>query len=199
MKKTSEQLFQSRLKENETIHWYGQPAGGLLIREKDLLLIPGSIILVGFAGLMNVIAFYFYNSLLLQVFAVGVSALAVYLGLFRFLADIRRRRRIHYCVTNFRVMMCSGRRQTLRTLPLKNIERMDLAEEKNGRGHISLGNTNPLWAWLFGQFMLSSEHLPGFENIDHAREVFQLIEQLKRKNVSGELINTVKQIEFNEN
>ena len=80
----------------------------------------------------------------------------------------------------------------LKTLPLKNIERMDLTEEKNNFGHITFGSTNPLWPFLFGHFYLSLENIAGLENIPDAKKVFQLIEKLKRINVSENVINTVK-------
>lgn len=199
MQKTASEIFTERLKEGEFIEWAGQPKGGLQIREVDLILIPASIILLGFAAITDLVAFGFDSGMMMKIVGILLSYAGIHMGVIRFIKDARRRAKTFYCLTNKRLLMISGSSQKLKTLPLKNVERMELTEEKNNCGHITFGSTNPLWPFLFGHFYLSLENIAGLENISEAKKVYALIEKMKRQNISENLLNTVKENHNSEN
>ncbi|MCS6917488.1 MAG: hypothetical protein RMK52_05085 [Chitinophagales bacterium] len=188
------QVFLPYLKEGETILWTGSPKRGHLLRDADIILIPFSIILLGFAGIIDYIVIAYRASLPYQVIAVSFAAAGIYMAGIRFIRDYYRRKHICYCITNQRVLRLSGRRRKLVTLPLRNIERLDKSEEKDGSGFILFGNTNPLWPWLFGKFYFASQPLPGLELIPEVNRVFVLLEKQIGVEMSQPLLDQVRSL-----
>src|ERR1051326_1652154 len=93
------EVFQSFLKEGENILWSGKPIGGIQIRDADIILIPVSIILLGFSVMLNYILIHFGSDFISQFIGVVIAVAAIYLGCIRFIADLIKRKRTFYCVT----------------------------------------------------------------------------------------------------
>ena len=172
--------FDAFLKPGERIVWSGKPKQGLLLRDADMIAIPMSIMLLGFALLLDFLALNFDVRWPVIFFAVTSSGAFIYLGIVRFFTGARRRRHIEYCLTNKRVLLLHGPKGKLETLPLSQIDKAEVTAEKDGSGHVSFGNSNPVWPWLLGTFYFSSAAIPGFELIPDVEAVYdKLVEQLK--------------------
>lgn len=172
--------FTAYLKPGEHIVWSGKPKQGLLIRDADMIAIPMSIMLFGFAALLDFLWFTYNVHWPIILFAITASAAFVYLGVMRFFVAATRRRYIHYCLTNKRVLSIQGRKPKLETLPLSQIDKAEITAEKDGSGHVSFGNVNPVWPWLLGTFYFSGAAIPGFELVPDVEKVYDaLVEQLK--------------------
>jgi len=169
-----ESPFIPLLKPNEKILWSGMPRQGLLIRDADMLAIPMSIMLLGFMLLMD---FLMVTNPNLFTLATGFlfTGLFVYLGVLRFFTAARRRRLIHYCITNRRVLVMQGKKKQFFTLPLRNITRAEVTAEKDGSGYITFGNSNPVWPWLFGTFYFSGDDIAGLELVPDVENVYRIL------------------------
>jgi len=173
----SSALFSKYLKENETVLWAGQPKMGMQLRDADIIIIPVSIILIGFAVGLNFIMLQFDAPFIFKIAAVMFGFAGIYFGVIRFILDLIRRKRTYYCITSRRVLVISGSKKKLQTLPLKNIERLDKTEEKDGSGFIIFGNTNPLWPWLIGKFIMPGDNVPGLVLIPDVKTVYAILEE----------------------
>ncbi|HAP01685.1 MAG TPA: hypothetical protein DCQ93_07165 [Bacteroidetes bacterium] len=177
-------VFESRLKENELILWEGIPKQGRHVRDMDMIVVPISIIAIGFGGFFHFAIFYYQEYFFLPLGMFIVFA-GIYMGIIRFFMDAARRRKLKYCVTNKRVLMFRDEKKFL-TLPLKDIEQLDYTEEKDGSGYILFGTTNPMWPWLFGKFFFTRENIPGFEMIPEVQNVYLVI-----RNAVGNYVDPV--------
>ena len=185
--------FSRFLKPGETILWTGNPVPGILIRDADIILIPMSIILLGFSVILDYVMMHFESNFIFKIIGVTFALLAIYMGGIRFLFDSLKRKRTFYCITNKRVLVISGRKGKLKTLPLKNIESLDKTEEKDGSGFLIFGNTNPLWPWLLGGFYMAGENIPGLETLPDVREVFTILEAQIKVEMPDSLIEKIKE------
>ncbi|MEP7129366.1 MAG: hypothetical protein ABI729_10880, partial [Chitinophagales bacterium] len=68
-------LFKEYLKEEEIVLWTGQPKRGVQIRDADLILIPMSIILIGFSIILDYTLVHYNSGILFKLFG-GLLALA---------------------------------------------------------------------------------------------------------------------------
>lgn len=170
--------FESYLKPGESILWTGQPKPGIQIRDADMILIPMSIILIGFSIILNYTLFHYRANLILLIFAIAIGIAGIYGGALRFFSDAAKRARTHYCITTHRVIVLTAKQKpAIKTLPLKNIDRMDITEEKDGSGFIIFGNTNPLYPWLLGGFYFSHDAVPGLELLPDAKLVYNILQK----------------------
>lgn len=168
------------IKGNEKILWQGSPNHGIIFRDRDLILIPASVIVLGFAGFVDWLIFHYNVTWLLKLLAVIISIAALQLSLFRFFVDAMKRRNTFFVITNSRVIKQFGVFNTeFRTLPLTNLGNIELISAKANSGYISFGNNNSLFTWLFGNFRSTENTVPGLEMIDDANEVFELLKKLK--------------------
>ncbi len=185
-------LFQKYLKEGEKILWTGQPQRGIKIRDADIILIPVSIILIGFAVILDYVLMNYDSPLAFKALGVMFALGGIYSGGIRFILDASHRRKTFYCITNKRVLVLSGSKKTLKTLPVKNIDQLDKTEERDGSGFIIFGNTNPLWPWLLGKFYMSGDSIPGLEMLPDVNTVFDLLEDLIRVEISPTIIDQLQ-------
>ncbi len=169
-------VFDRYLKPGETILWIGRPRTGFYLRDADIILIPVSIIFIGFASILTFAAIHYHSPWPYKVFAGLTVLMALYLAFIRHIRDYRRRQHMWYCITTQRVLQLRGHK--LSTLPIENIEYLDKTEEKDGSGFIFFGKINPLWPWLFGKFYFTSHPLPGFESIADVSTVFDLLQEV---------------------
>ncbi len=169
------------LKPDEKLLWSGQPKQGILFRDADMILIPMSIILIGFALILDFALLHYQASLLFQLFGILMAGAGIYVGLLRYFIDAAKRARTYYYITDKRIIIATGRKKTaISTLPLKNIDRMETTIEKDGSGFIIFGNTNPLYPWLLGGFYFTGESVPGLELLPDVKLVYTIInDQIK--------------------
>src|SRR5258705_2490449 len=91
--KYSNEKFNSLLKEGEIIIWTGKPVGGVQIRDADIILIPVSIILLGFSVILNYVLIHFDSDFIFKVFGLMFAIAAIYLGGIPFLLYVVERTR----------------------------------------------------------------------------------------------------------
>src|SRR6476620_6225926 len=108
--------FNPFLKSGEKILWTGNPVTGILIRDADIILIPMSIILLGFSVILDYVMMHFESNFIFKFIGVTFALLAIYMGGIRFLFDALKRTRTFYCITNKRVLVIAGRKGKLKTL-----------------------------------------------------------------------------------
>jgi hypothetical protein len=185
-------LFNQYLKENETIEWSGTPKQGILIRDLDMLVIPMSFILFGFALIIDYAVIRYDAPWLFKSLGFVLSVSFIYVGILRFFINARHRRNIHYAITSKRVLLFNSGSKKLQTLPLRNIEDLDITIEKDGSGFITFGSLNPVWPWLFGGFYFSKNDLPGLELIPNAKIVYNILNNLLDSNVDPYVIEKLK-------
>lgn len=145
--------FLVHLKENEKIAWSGQPKQGILMRDVDMIIIPMSFILLGFALILDYAVITYPVSWTFKSLGFLLSISFIYVGILRFFVNARHRRKLFYCITTKRVLVLSGKKK-FSTLPLRNIESLDKTVENDGSGFITFGTVNPvlalaLWWILF--------------------------------------------------
>ena len=194
-----EKIFTPHLKEKEKILWCGMPRQKILLRDMDMILVPISIIAIGFGIFLNFAVFYYGEFLFLPIsFTIVVAGL--YIGIIRFFRDAKRRKSLWYCVTDKRILVITGStKNNLATLPLKDIEQLDYTEEKDGSGFILFGNVNPLWSWLFGKFFFTRGAIPGFELVPDVSKVELIIREAIGSYVDPLVLERVKPDELDLN
>lgn len=184
--------FKRYLKEEERILWSGQPKAGVQIRDADIILIPMSIILIGFSIIIDYMLMHFEAGIFFKICGALLGIAGVYMGLLRFFSDASKRAHTFYCLTNRRIIVMTGKRKPqIKTLPLKNIDRMDMTCEKDGSGFIIFGNTNPLYPWLLGGFYFTQESVPGLELLPDVKLVFNIISKQIKVDLPPELIEDI--------
>ena len=188
----SDARFQKYLKQDESVVWSGRPKRGIQIRDADLILIPMSIIMIGFAIILNYTLLHYESSFVFKMFGVLLAGAGIYVGILRFFTDASRRAHTFYCITTRRVLiLVANKKQRIRTLPLKNIDRMDKILEKDGSGFIIFGATNPLFPWLFGGFYFTQSSVPGLELLPDVELVYRIISDLLKVPVPPDLIEEI--------
>ena len=164
----------------ERILWQGSPPTGFRVAAQDLFAIPFSVVWLGFvlvifgaslsggAEQVDPVAVYFILPVFLLV--------GLYFAFGRFLADRRRRRRTRYLLTDRRALIESGMlRTSLQSVSLAAVPEIRLRKERDRRGSIQFGASNPFHAMLppswpgGGQFLA-----PVFEGVEDAERVYKL-------------------------
>lgn len=152
-----------------------------------------SIILIGFAMILDYILMIYEAPFLFKVFGALLIILGIYFGIIRFSLDMLKRKRTFYCITDRRVLVISGRKHKLKTLPLKNIDHLDKTEEKDGSGFIIFGSVNPLWPWLLGNFYMVGDTVPGLEMLPDVNSVYDILEGQIKKPIAAEIIESIQE------
>lgn len=186
-------LFKPYLKEDENILWSGQPKRGVQIRDADIILIPMSIILIGFSLILDYTLMHYDSSVIFKLLGGLLAVAGIYMGLIRFFTDAAKRAQTFYCITTKRVIVLTGKRKpVIKTLPLKNIDRMDTTDEKDGSGFIIFGNTNPLYPWLLGGFYFTQESVPGLELLPDVNLVYNIITKQVKVDIPPALSSDIR-------
>jgi len=186
MRQPIEKELTGYLKEGEVIRWLGQPIGGIRLKDADMIVIPVTIILLGFGTVLDVQAIHYHADFIFIFFGFMITLLALYLIFPRFIVDKRKREQTYYCITSLRVLVLelNGRKKRkFQSLPLQAITNMQIIDKKNDEGYISFGENNALFSWLMGRFYNSTETIPGFDKIKNVAMVFEILIQA-RENVS---------------
>jgi hypothetical protein len=92
--------FTGRLLKDEKIVWWGEPAQGLLLTDRDWLLIPFSLLWGGFAIFWESTVLRTDGPAFMKLWGVPFVPIGLYLVVGRFLLDAWIRRGMRYAVTN---------------------------------------------------------------------------------------------------
>jgi hypothetical protein len=186
MRQPIESEIAGYLKAGEIIKWIGQPIGGLRVRDVDMIIIPNTIILLGFGCILSVTTIHYHADFIFIFFGFSITLLGIYLIFPRFFLEKLKREATYYCITSQRVLILSGRRKRkFQSLPLQAITTMQITDEKNDEGYISFGENNALFSWLLGRFFSASETIPGFDKIKNVSMVFEILVQARENVVGG--------------
>ena len=98
----------SLLLPGERLLWSGQPLGGVRLRSRDWGLIPFTILWCGFAIFWTVGAAWSGAPVTFWGFGLIFVAIGLYITIGRFFHDAWLRRRLHYAVTDRRVLRYRG-------------------------------------------------------------------------------------------
>ncbi len=180
----AENEMRSVLDPGENLLWAGRPRQGVTFYGTDLIVVPFSLLWLGF--MIGVLVL-----LVTSEAEIHGSAIAIYsiLGFFiviglqfvfgRFWLDVLRRRNTTYGITNNRVIIQSGLfRRRLKSLNLRTLSDITLREKRNGSGTIALGPQkmfdnlyrNAPWPGI-------SPSSQAFEGVKEARQVFNTLRQ----------------------
>ena len=169
---------------DEHIVWQGQPVAGLIFRSLDSILIPLSVIWLGFVIAWNVSVLDIGAPMMFWVVGSVFLLMGLYTTFGRFLMDMRARQRMRYFVTNQRIVIenAFGGRTTL-SLDMLQLPPIKVEERTDGSGTIRFGKPQSMWALLFSQrnpfsvWQPTLDPTPQFLWIPNVRSVYALIQQ----------------------
>jgi len=183
MDQESFQKLKPELDGSERLIWAGRPKQGLLFRSSDLFLIPFTLLWCGFA------IFWEYSvvgepraPIFFPVFGGVFVLIGLNMVVGRFFVDALARRKIVYGVSNTRVLIVGGiLARTSRSISLKTLGELSLAEHGDGTGTIVFGTvpTGP-WGYLGPRGMSMKSQVPQFERIDQARATYNVIREAQK-------------------
>jgi hypothetical protein len=178
-------IFQTFLNPAEKIIWSGKPRQGLLFRRSDIFFVPFSIIWTVLAvwwELGNVLSDLPFQE---KLWGIVMLSVAAYILLLRFLVDLAFRYLTFYALTNQRVLIHTGLlKTTLISLPLADIQEINLDLRKNGRGDIVFGPLDSkAWMQTGGGWIKMNKQagIPTFELLEDPKPIYKkILEQSKR-------------------
>lgn len=183
------QPIRSYLDPNEKLLWSGQPNRGIIFRLNDLFLVPFSLAWSGFVFRSLISAADSAQPIESKLVLLPFSIVGLYVLFGRFLFDIWQRRKIHYAVTDKRVIIIWGifdRRVT--TANLKTMQNLTLTEKANGKGSIVFGGDpeqSTISKWVGGSNDSTKQSkknaIAVFELIPDAKKVFDLVRQAQQQ------------------
>lgn len=175
-----EDLIKAELGQGENLLWAGRPRFGIVLRPWDALLIPFSFMWGGFAISWEVAAISSGAPLFFILFGVPFVVFGLYLIVGRFVVDARRREKSYYGLSTERIIIISGLfRRVVKSLDLRTLTDVSVAERADGSGTITFGPTQPMHYWLGGAAWPGTSHYGAarFEMIENAKEVYDQIRQ----------------------
>ncbi len=175
-----ESLLQNLLPEEQVL-WEGRPATGVFLRPIEAVLIPFSLLWLGFAIFWGTGVWTSHAPLFFKLFVLPLLAAGFYLTIGRFGTDILNRRKIRYFVTNQRILIqkCVGSSK-FKSIDIKKLPVLELEERSNGSGTIKFGFSGSLFSGTnmgMGIWVPTYDQTPQFIRIDNVRSVYELIRQ----------------------
>jgi len=177
-------LFRDELGAGERILWSSQPRQGLVLRPSDAFLIPFSLLWGGFAIFWESMAIVGSGSLFFMLWGIPFVLVGLYFIVGRFFVDAKVREKTYYALTNERAIILSGLfGRNLRAFSLKTLSDININVKKDGSGTITFGPSHPMASWYSGmQWPGAGKYTaPGFEMIENARQVYELIRKAQRE------------------
>ncbi len=149
-----------------------------MLRGSDAFLIPFSILWCGFAIFWEWTVVKSNGNLLFTAWGIPFVLTGLHVVFGRFIVDQKTRSATAYGVTNFRVIIISGIfTRSVKSLPLKTLSEITLAERYDRFGTITFGPSNP-FASVAGGFTwpgMDRYQIPSFERIPQASDVYRAI------------------------
>ncbi|HUX00577.1 MAG: PH domain-containing protein [Phycisphaerae bacterium] len=187
-------VIEAELSQDEKLLWSGKPRRGIRLRPIDAFLVPFSIVWAGFAVFWETMALSMLWAaggedapsafrLVFPLFGIPFVLMGLYLLVGRFWLDAARRARTYYGVTSRRVIIVSGiLGRKVKSLNLRTITDLSLAEKSDGSGTITFGATfHPFAAFSSVGWPGMGETTPSFEMVENAKHVFELIAKAQQE------------------
>ena len=172
-----EQVVRSQLMVGEHLLWSGRPRTGVTLRASDAFIIPFSLLWCGFAIFWEFSVVSSNAPLIMRLWGIPFVLIGLHFVFGRFIVDARQRARSFYALTNQRVIIVSGLlSQQTKSLNLRTLSDLTLAERSNGLGTIYFGTPGPWWASSGMQWPgMNTQTVPMFEQIENPRRVYDQI------------------------
>jgi hypothetical protein len=173
---------------DEKVLWSGRPRQGILLHGSDIFLIPFSLMWGGFAIFWEVAALYAtsrptsnapdFVRFVFPLFGLPFVAVGLYFMFGRFFVDRAQRAKTTYGITNHRVIIRSGLfSRTTKSLNLRTLSDVTLAEKSDGSGTITLGPTAGFYSRFYGASWpgMGRNLAPCFDTIPDAKSVYNIL------------------------
>lgn len=162
----------------ERIVWKGHPMSGVVLRPIDTLLVPFSLFWGGFALIWNIDVWATNAPVPFKLFGLPFLAVGLYLTVGRFWFDASAMKRVHYFVTDRRVLIAKRGGSSIESLDLKRLPTLKLNERSDGSGTIKFGNSGGMFGGTngFGMWQASLDPEPQFFRIPNVRRVYEIIQ-----------------------
>lgn len=169
------------LQPGESLLWTGQPKSGLVFRGTDALMIPFSLLWLGFVVFWMIMAAR--GSAMFALFAIPFLLVGLYALIGRFIVDARVRSHTTYGITENRIIIKSGVfSKTIKSLNLKTISDIELSERSDRSGTITIGPKTPSVYWGSSmEWWPGLPQTPQLQLIPDARKVYSQIIELQQK------------------
>ncbi len=178
--------IQFPLDRGERLLWAGMPRQGVVFRASDLFVVPFSLLWGGFALFWNLGVWASDAPLLFRLFGLPFLVAGAYMIVGRFWIDARRRANTTYGLTDQRVIIASGAfAPTLKSLNLRTLSDVTLAQRPDGTGTITFGPTHFASAMYAGTSWPGTPQVPSFETIPDAHRVYGLVREAQARAGSG--------------
>lgn len=179
--------IRDHLDPGEKLLWKGHPAQGLLLRERDITLIPGTLLTTGVMIAFIVITYALAHHdrqtdllswlpiLFIVLFALGFL---FYFNVGRFLTDALRRRRIAYALTDRRAIIVEDSEIMARTITDAleiEISGLNLGSIKFGSGYSFLSKFE-----LARTYWSGAPHPFMFERVDGVGDLYRLVRDIQQ-------------------
>lgn len=178
------EILRGALGRDERLIWSGQPKGGILFRQADLIQIPFSIFWLGFA------LFWFASASpgtrgvsFFSLFGVPFMLIGVYMLVGRFAVDAWRRSKTYYGLTNERALIARDLfGQSITSVDLAEVNEVTLSQRGDGRGTITFGPGSAESGWSSWQWGPRRRYVapPAFEAIEQAADVCQQVRSVQK-------------------
>jgi hypothetical protein len=183
----TQDIIQRELDSGEKLLWSGRPKQGMVFRGSDVYMIPFSLLWGGFAIYWEIMALSIQHEergsvdVVFPLFGIPFVLIGLYMIFGRFIHDSKKRAKTIYGLTDRRAIIVSGLfSKTVKSLNLRSLSDVSLAERSNRSGTITFGQENQMANiyWGGGFAGMNGSSVPKFELIDNAKEVYnQLIAQ----------------------
>lgn len=169
--------------QGERLLWSGRPAQGLRLRRSDKILIPFSLIWLGFAVFMEYMAIHNDGDegvvWPLVIFGGVFILIGIHLVIGRFFVDAARRKSTIYGVTDSRAIIVSAGGKRVRAIKLSAVPEISLRENPDGTGDVLLGTAITVAGGYYDSDNMttwgdSRVQPPTLELVANAREVYDL-------------------------
>jgi hypothetical protein len=154
---------------SKDLTWTGRPAQGLRLRQRDMLLIPFSLMWGGFAIFWESMVLIHGAPWFFRFWGVPFVLVGLYLIAGRFIWDAYVRSKTWYAIAGDSALVC---RQVpsggLQRIYLKNVDNLHLTVAASGVGTITFGNNDRWDGW--GSW--TAPTVPSFEFIADAQRVY---------------------------
>jgi Bacterial PH domain len=177
-----EQMMATQLSSGERLLWSGTPRQGLYLRASDGYLVPFSLMWGGFAIYWEYTVLTSKAPFFFGIWGVPFVVIGLYMMFGRFFIDARQRSKTYYGLTNQRVLIVSGLfSRSVKSLQLRTLSDISLAERSDGTGTITFGAAPPWWSGMAGWPGYSRSQSPSFDSIANARDVADRIRVAQRE------------------
>jgi hypothetical protein len=173
-------VFNSQLLDGEEILWTGQPRQGLILTGRDALLIPFSLLWGGFALFWETLVLSQKHApAIMKIWGIPFVLAGIYVIVGRFFVDAYVRKRMHYAITNRRIMILRAPPfAAFTSLQLDRLSELTVAERANGQGTITFGQPSRGFGRNgFASLTPALDATPKFIHIDDAQTVYRAVQR----------------------